>query len=41
MKLKVYLYQREKYSLVEGWKKVEKIESKDTILPLVNINDDC
>ncbi|WP_084052419.1 type IA DNA topoisomerase [Desulfonispora thiosulfatigenes] len=25
--------------LVEGWKKVEKIESKDTILPLVKIND--
>lgn len=28
-----------KVQLVEGWKKVEKIESKDTILPLVNIND--
>ncbi|RFU64085.1 type IA DNA topoisomerase [Peribacillus saganii] len=25
--------------LVEGWKKVEKIESKDTILPLVSVND--
>ena len=25
--------------LVEGWKKVEKIESKDTLLPLVKIND--
>lgn len=25
--------------LIEGWKKVEKIESKDTILPLVNTND--
>lgn len=28
-----------KVQLVEGWKKVEKIESKDTILPLVNIDD--
>ena len=28
-----------KVQLVEGWKKVEKIESKDTILPYVNIND--
>ena len=28
-----------KVQLVEGWKKVEKIESKDTILPLVNINE--
>ncbi|MCP3740923.1 DNA topoisomerase [Rossellomorea sp. BNER] len=28
-----------KVQLVEGWKRVEKIESKDTILPLVNIND--
>ncbi|PLS16284.1 DNA topoisomerase III [Bacillus sp. M6-12] len=28
-----------KVQLVEGWKKVEKIESKDTILPLVNVND--
>ncbi|WP_110927686.1 type IA DNA topoisomerase [Bacillus massiliglaciei] len=28
-----------KVQLVDGWKKVEKIESKDTILPLVNIND--
>lgn len=25
--------------LVEGWRKVEKIESKDTILPLVKVND--
>lgn len=25
--------------LVEGWRKVENIESKDTILPLVHIND--
>ena len=28
-----------KVQLVEGWKKVEKMESKDTILPLVNINE--
>ncbi|WNS73948.1 DNA topoisomerase [Bacillus sp. DTU_2020_1000418_1_SI_GHA_SEK_038] len=28
-----------KVQLVEGWKKVEKIESKDTILPFVNINE--
>ncbi|MFB7304351.1 type IA DNA topoisomerase [Heyndrickxia sporothermodurans] len=28
-----------KVQLVEGWKKVEKIESKDTILPLVSINE--
>jgi DNA topoisomerase III len=28
-----------KVQLAEGWKKVEKIESKDTILPLVSIND--
>lgn len=28
-----------KVQLVEGWKKVEKIESKDTLLPLVNVND--
>ncbi|MFB2348481.1 type IA DNA topoisomerase [Priestia megaterium] len=29
-----------KVQLVEGWKKVEKVQSKDTILPLVQINDD-
>ncbi|WP_010652035.1 type IA DNA topoisomerase [Oceanobacillus massiliensis] len=28
-----------KVQLVEGWKKVEKVESKDTILPLVNVNE--
>lgn len=28
-----------KVQLVEGWKKIEKIESKDTILPYVSIND--
>jgi DNA topoisomerase III len=25
--------------LIEGWKKVEKIESKDNLLPFVNLND--
>ncbi|WP_062352566.1 type IA DNA topoisomerase [Bacillus kwashiorkori] len=28
-----------KVQLVEGWKKVENMESKDTILPLVNIDE--
>ncbi len=28
-----------KVQLVEGWKKVEKIDSKDTILPFVNISE--
>ncbi|PAV28830.1 DNA topoisomerase III [Virgibacillus profundi] len=28
-----------KVQLIEGWKKVEKIQSKDTILPLVHVND--
>ncbi|OZU90533.1 DNA topoisomerase III [Virgibacillus indicus] len=28
-----------KVQLVEGWKKIEKIQSKDTILPLVHVND--
>ncbi|MFL0245735.1 type IA DNA topoisomerase [Candidatus Clostridium stratigraminis] len=28
-----------KVQIVEGWKKVEKIESKDTILPLINIKE--
>ncbi|MED4453035.1 DNA topoisomerase [Metabacillus fastidiosus] len=28
-----------KVQLVEGWKKVEKIESKDVLLPFVNVND--
>lgn len=28
-----------KVQLVEGWKKIERIESKDTILPMVNINE--
>nr|WP_144919553.1 type IA DNA topoisomerase [Paenibacillus bovis] len=29
-----------KVQLIEGWKKVEKIQSKDTILPLVHVNDE-
>ncbi|AXI08914.1 DNA topoisomerase III [Oceanobacillus zhaokaii] len=28
-----------KVQLIEGWKKVEKIQSKDTILPFVQVND--
>ncbi|WP_337019633.1 DNA topoisomerase, partial [Oceanobacillus massiliensis] len=28
-----------KVQLVEGWKKVEKIQSKDTLLPLVEVNE--
>lgn len=28
-----------KVQIVEGWKKIEKIESKDVILPFVNINE--
>ncbi len=28
-----------KVQIVEGWKKIEKIESKDTILPFVNVNE--
>ncbi|USK58506.1 type IA DNA topoisomerase [Peribacillus asahii] len=28
-----------KVQLVEGWKKVENVQSKDTILPLVQVND--
>ncbi|WP_407270974.1 DNA topoisomerase [Radiobacillus sp. PE A8.2] len=28
-----------KVQLVEGWKKVERIQSKDTLLPLVQVND--
>ena len=28
-----------KIQLVEGWKKVEKIDSKDTILPFIKVND--
>src|SRR5690606_10946283 len=29
-----------KVQLIEGWKKIEKIQSKDTILPLVHVNDE-
>ncbi|OAH52545.1 MULTISPECIES: type IA DNA topoisomerase [Bacillaceae] len=37
--LKGLFVSKGKVQLVEGWKKVEKIQSKDTILPLVQIND--
>lgn len=37
--LKGLFISKGKVQLVEGWKKVEKIQSKDTILPLVQIND--
>ncbi|ASK63704.1 DNA topoisomerase III [Virgibacillus phasianinus] len=32
-------YSKGKVQLVEGWKKVEKIQSKDTLLPIVQKND--
>ncbi|WP_141603462.1 type IA DNA topoisomerase [Terrilactibacillus laevilacticus] len=38
-KIKGLFTSKGKVQLVEGWKKVEKIESKDTILPLVNIDE--
>ncbi|MES9764441.1 type IA DNA topoisomerase, partial [Priestia megaterium] len=38
--LKGLFISKGKVQLVEGWKKVEKVQSKDTILPLVQINDD-
>ena len=38
--IKGIFYSKGKVQLVEGWKKVEKIESKDTILPFVKINDE-
>lgn len=38
-KIKGLFISKGKVQLVEGWKKVEKIESKDTILPLVNIDE--
>ncbi|MEH7521537.1 type IA DNA topoisomerase, partial [Priestia megaterium] len=38
--LKGLFISKGKVQLVEGWKKVEKVQSKDTILPLVHINDD-
>ncbi|MGG3451156.1 type IA DNA topoisomerase [Domibacillus aminovorans] len=37
--LKGLFVSKGKVQLVEGWKKVEKIQSKDMILPLVQIND--
>ncbi|OKL35683.1 type IA DNA topoisomerase [Domibacillus mangrovi] len=37
--LKGLFVSKGKVQLVEGWKKVEKVQSKDTILPLVQIND--
>lgn len=38
--LKGLFISKGKVLLVEGWKKVEKVQSKDTILPLVQVNDD-
>ncbi|MBQ4870563.1 type IA DNA topoisomerase [Priestia megaterium] len=38
--LKGVFISKGKVQLVEGWKKVEKVQSKDTILPLVQVNDD-
>ncbi|GKU80918.1 type IA DNA topoisomerase [Niallia sp. NCCP-28] len=38
--LKGLFISKGKVQLVEGWKKVEKVQSKDTILPLVQISDD-
>ncbi len=38
--LKGLFISKGKVQLVEGWKKVEKVQSKDTILPLVQVNDD-
>ncbi|MBU8754126.1 type IA DNA topoisomerase [Priestia megaterium] len=38
--LKGLFISKGKVQLIEGWKKVEKVQSKDTILPLVQINDD-
>lgn len=37
--LKGLFISKGKVQLVEGWKKVEKVQSKDTILPLVQVND--
>ncbi|MGG0248772.1 DNA topoisomerase [Peribacillus frigoritolerans] len=37
--LKGLFISKGKVQLVEGWKKVEKVQSKDTLLPLVNVND--
>lgn len=38
--LKGLFISKGKVQLVEGWKKVEKVQSKDMILPLVQVNDD-
>lgn len=38
--LKGLFISKGKVQLIEGWKKVEKVQSKDTILPLVQVNDD-
>lgn len=37
--IKGYFVSKGRVQLVEGWKKVEKIESKDAMLPFVNKND--
>lgn len=37
--LKGLFISKGKVQLVEGWKKVEKVQSKDTLLPLVQVND--
>ena len=37
--IKGYFVSKGRVQLVEGWKKVEKIESKDTMLPLLNTNE--
>lgn len=37
--LKGIFLSKGKVQLVEGWKKVEKVQSKDTLLPFVKIND--
>ncbi|MGG0412262.1 DNA topoisomerase [Peribacillus simplex] len=37
--LKGLFISKGKVQLVEGWKKVEKVQSKDTLLPLVHVND--
>jgi DNA topoisomerase-3 len=37
--LKGLFISKGKVQLVEGWKKVEKVQSKDTILPLVQVNE--
>ena len=37
--LKGLFISKGKVQLVEGWKKVEKVQSKDTILPLVQLNE--